>query len=105
MQRAAILSSAASVTPPYLFILSLKRHDFRKKLLNIKCVFLFSLQLLFEIFLTLRRIQRDIVIKSESVFMLSTRYSCRILIKLEFSRQIFQEISNIKFNQNPSGGS
>ena len=33
-----------------------------KKLLNIKCVLWLSLQLLFETFLTLRRIQRDIVI-------------------------------------------
>ena len=34
----------------------------RKKLLNIKCVFRFSPQLLCETFLTLRRIQRDIII-------------------------------------------
>ena len=35
---------------------------FGKKLLNIKCVFWFSLQLLYEKFLILRRIQWDIVI-------------------------------------------
>ena len=35
---------------------------FRKKLLNIKCVFWFSLPLLSKIFRSLRRIQRDIVI-------------------------------------------
>jgi len=35
---------------------------FGNKLLNIKCVFLFSVQLLSEIFLILRRIQRDIII-------------------------------------------
>ena len=34
----------------------------RKKLLSIKCVFRFSLQLLCETFLILRRIQRDIII-------------------------------------------
>jgi hypothetical protein len=34
----------------------------KKKLLNIKCAFSFSLQLLSETFLILRRIQRDIVI-------------------------------------------
>ena len=33
-----------------------------KKLLNTKCVFRFSLQLLSETFLLLRRIQRDIII-------------------------------------------
>jgi hypothetical protein len=31
--------------------------------------------------------------------------SCRILMKLEFSRQIFEISSNIKFHQNPSSGS
>jgi hypothetical protein len=38
----------------------------KKKLLNIKCVFWFSLQLLFETFLILRRIKRDIVISVET---------------------------------------
>jgi len=33
------------------------------------------------------------------------RYSCQILMKLEFSRQIFEKYANIKFNQNPSHGS
>jgi hypothetical protein len=50
--------------------LSHKRHDFRKKkkLLNIKCVFWFSIQVLFETFLFLKRIQRDIVIKWKNRF-------------------------------------
>jgi hypothetical protein len=39
------------------------------------------------------------------VFTQSTRYSCRILTKLGFSRQIFAKSSNIKFHKNPSGGS
>ena len=33
--------------------------------------------------------------------MQGTRYPCRILIKLEFSRQIFEKSSNIKFHENP----
>jgi hypothetical protein len=33
---------------------------------------------------------------------LNTRYSCRILMKLEFSRQILQKYSKIKFHENPS---
>jgi len=41
--------------------LSHKRDDFRKKLLNTKCVFWFSLQLLSEIFLILRRSERDMI--------------------------------------------
>ena len=33
------------------------------------------------------------------------RHSCRILIKLEFSPQILEKYSNIKFHENPSSGS
>jgi hypothetical protein len=32
-------------------------------------------------------------------------YSCQILMELEFSRQIFEKSSNIRFHENPSGGS
>ena len=39
------------------------------------------------------------------VIMYSTGYSCEILMKLEFSRQIFEKYSNIKFHENPSRGS
>jgi len=34
-----------------------------------------------------------------------TRHFCQILIKLQFSRQIFEEYSDIKFHDNPSSGS
>jgi hypothetical protein len=34
----------------------------------------------------------------------ANRYSCQILMKLEFSRQIFEEYSDIKFQENPSSG-
>jgi hypothetical protein len=39
------------------------------------------------------------------VFMSTTRYPCQIFTKLEFSRQIFEKFSNIKFPENPSIGS
>jgi len=39
-----------------------------------------------------------------SVVMQCTLNSCQILMKLEFSRQIFEK-SNIKFHENPSSGS
>jgi len=39
------------------------------------------------------------------VFMNSVHYSCQILTKFEFSRQIFYRCSNIKFHENPSSGS
>jgi len=37
--------------------------------------------------------------------MSSSRYSCPILLKLEFSRQILEKFANIKLRQNPSNGS
>jgi len=37
--------------------------------------------------------------------MESTRYSRQILVKLEFSRQVFEKYSSIKFHENPSSGS
>jgi len=37
--------------------------------------------------------------------MQSTLYFCPILMKLQFSGQIFARISNIKFHKNPSSGS
>jgi hypothetical protein len=45
------------------FHITLQRHKFREKKqsLNIKCVFWFSLQTLSETFLTVRRIERDLI--------------------------------------------
>ena len=39
------------------------------------------------------------------VFMYTVRYSCQILMKLEFSRQIFENCSNVKYYENTSSGS
>ena len=56
------------------------------------CV-LFSLQLLSELFLILRRTKRDIFIKTNIFFIQNTRYSSQILMKLKkTSRQIFRKI-------------
>jgi hypothetical protein len=50
--RHIVSLSVASLTVPNLDTLSHKRHDLRKKeLLNLKCVFGFSLKLFFVIFL------------------------------------------------------
>jgi hypothetical protein len=73
--------------------------------LNIKCVFWFSLQLLPETFLILRRTEQDIITNVRRSSCKVPRYSSQILIKLEFSWKIFQKSSNIKFRQNPSCGS
>jgi hypothetical protein len=51
----------------------------------------------FEKFFILNRIERDII----NVHW-SSSYSSHILVKLEFSRQIFEESSNIEFHENPS---
>jgi hypothetical protein len=64
-----------------------------------KCVFSFSLQLLSETFLILRRTERDIIIKVQGI-----RVKCRIFLKLECSRQICEKYANIKFPENPSYG-
>ena len=37
--------------------------------------------------------------------MESTRFSCQILMKLEFSRQIFEQISKCKISLSPPSGS
>jgi hypothetical protein len=65
---------------------------FEKKLLNTKCVFRFPLQLLFEPSLVLRRTERD-MIKKKCVVVYCTRFSCLILMKLEFCRQFFEKYS------------
>jgi hypothetical protein len=57
-----ILSCVAPPSLPYFSTLSQKLMIFGKILWNIKCVFPFSLQLLSETFLILRRTQRDIII-------------------------------------------
>jgi hypothetical protein len=58
----AILPSVACPTLPYFSTWSHKRHHFRKKkILNTKCLFWFCLQLLSEIFLILRKTERDMI--------------------------------------------
>ena len=67
----------------------IKGKRFWKKLLNLKCVLWFSLQILSETFLTVRRIQRDVIINETN----------------QFSRRIFEKFWNIKFHSNSSNGS
>jgi hypothetical protein len=89
---------------PSISTLSHERYDFRKKLLNIKCVVWFFLQLLFRTFLILRGNKRDIILNVKTS-------SCKvpgILVgfkkKIHFSRQVFEKSSNITFYQNMSNG-
>ena len=86
---------------PYYILstLSHKRHDFwrKKKLLNIKCVFRVPLQLLSEIFFILRKFEQDRSKMCKVPFIIY-----QFLMKLEFSRHIVKENSNIKFRENLS---
>ena len=100
--RRIILSSVACPTLPYLphyiaicglsnstifTTLSHNWHDFRKKkLMKIKCVFWFCLQVLSEIhvFLILKKNWAIYDQMWTQFFTLSTRNSCQILPKLEF---------------------
>jgi hypothetical protein len=85
--------------------LSPKGHGFRKNLIEHKmCVLIFS-TILSETFLILRRIERDII---KIVYWSWCKVSVilvKFVTRLEFSRQIFEKYSHIKFHENPSSGS
>jgi hypothetical protein len=72
------------------FHITHKRHDFRgKKFLNIKCFFLFSLQLLSKTLLILRIIQWDTAICVKTSSRKKLFILVGFLLKLHFSRQVF----------------
>jgi hypothetical protein len=73
----------ACLVIPYFSILSHKRHDLRKNILNVNCVFWYLLQLLSEIFLILRKIQGDIIINVHRYSCEVPVFSCQIWMKLE----------------------
>ena len=58
-----------------------------------------------ETFLILRRTERDIIKKLYIGLHVKYRYYCQILMEHEFSLQIFEKNSNIKFHENPSNRS
>ena len=104
--RGIIKSSVAWLALQYSSILSHKWHDFpKKKVLNIKCIFLFSLQPLSETFRILRRIEQDIIINILRPSCKIPVIFCQILMRLEFSLQIFEKYSYIKFHENLFNGS
>jgi len=73
----------------YIFLkLSHKRQEFRKKIYWTWNVLSFSLRRLSQTFLIIRIAERDLNTKCILVFMSSTRYSCPILMKPKFSREI-----------------
>jgi hypothetical protein len=78
---------------------------FGRKVMNTKCVFWFRLQLLSETFLILRSVQRDTF---KNVYWSSCEVPVilvKILMQLEFPKQIFEKASNIKFHESAFSGS
>jgi hypothetical protein len=99
-----ILTAGASPVLQHFSTLSHKLHDLRKKLLQIKCVLILSTKFVWNISHSKKKSARYCH-KGTNVFTQSTRYYCHILMKLEFSRQIFEEYSPIRFQENPSSWS
>ena len=83
----------------YFSTLSHKQHEFLKTATEHKmCVLIFYTAFVLSISNSKKNNRARYDKKLKSVFMYSARYSCKILMKLEFSRQIFEkkksEISN-----------
>jgi hypothetical protein len=82
-----------------------KRHDLQKEATERDiCVLIFSTTFIWNISHSKKNPARYFH-KRRNVFMYSTPYFCRVLMKLECFVHITKKISNIKFHQNPSSGS
>ena len=90
---------------PHFSTLSHKRHGFRKRVTEHKmCILIFSTTFIWNISHSEKNWARYDH-KYTYLYFQSTRYTCQMLIRFLFSRQIFEEYSNIKFSENRSGGS
>jgi hypothetical protein len=69
------------------------------------CVLIFSTTFVWNISHSKKNWARCDFKKRVSVFTYSTRYSCPILMKFEYSKKIFEKYWNTKINENPSSGS
>jgi hypothetical protein len=100
MQCACVILSsvACPALQSFFFTYFTKGTILERRLLNIKCLFRFSLQILPELFLILRRNERDMIKKVYRSSCKVLCYFCRVLMRLEFSRQLLKkyiEISNL----------
>jgi hypothetical protein len=85
------------------FTFSQKRHALRKNVTEHKmCALIFSAPLS-KIFLIPRRIQPNVITNVRSLYRAPVIF-CRISLKLKFSRHIFENYSNVKYNENQSIG-
>jgi len=89
--RRIVLSSVACLAVLYFFTLPQMAKFSGKKLLSIKCVFAFPLQLASKVFLILKNLQRDIIINLP-------RLSCRVpatLFRTEVNSKYFQKNNQV----------
>jgi hypothetical protein len=98
------LSSVACPAAPKVSTLSHKRKNFRQEVIEAKICVVFLSALFSETFVILTGNERD-VFKNVYWSYVKYRYSCQILMKIEFSRDIFVKILNVKFLENSSIGS
>jgi hypothetical protein len=66
-----------------------------------KCVFWFSLQMLSETFLILRKIERDIILKVLRSSCKTPTFLVRFERKLNFLHRFSKNVQIIKFHENP----
>jgi hypothetical protein len=100
-----VTSFVVPLAPTHFSTLSNKRYDIRRKGIEHKfCVSIFYTSLVYNISHSKKNLGRYCQ-KCKKVLVWSIRYCCRISMKLEFSRHIFEKVSNTKFHQNPSSGS
>jgi hypothetical protein len=89
----------------YFSTLSHKRNAFRKTLLYLKHVFWFSLQLLSEIFLILKRTERKMIKAHIDLHVNCLLYLSDFDETWIFFDMVSKKSSNIKFHENPSSES
>jgi hypothetical protein len=103
--RRIILSAVASLAVPYLSVLSHKRHDFRIKVCEHKdCFFNFFYNFCLEHFSFDEELS-EILSYMYLGLHVKYRYSRPVLMKFEFSRQVFEKYPNIQCHENQFSGS